>query len=162
MAEKIGYAPAGVAETFYIDWEPVLVSAWRPEHRYSQGSIVRPTPETGFLYEATSAGQAGTGKSGYNKPDFPAAAGETIRDGSITWTARNPDSPSLESISDSQWTLDEGATEQASTIDGFVTSITAVGATAGEQYRMTNRITRSTGEVEEDSIILETLDPPDV
>lgn len=159
MAEKIGYAPAGIAETFYLDWRTRIVNTWRADTQYAIGAIVRP-PETkgnGFYYEATTAGL-----SAYLTPAFPAAADETVRDGSVVWTARHPSTPSLESIQSSQWTLDEGATEEDSDIDGFITWIKVIGATAGEQYRLTNRITRSTGEEEEDSIVLETLDPPDV
>lgn len=157
MSEEVRLKPANVDETFALDWRKFIVQAWRPETDYALGSIMRASVGTGFYYEATVAGI-----SARLMPDLPIVDGETVTDGSLVWTARHPSTPTLDSISTSDWTLDAGISEVSKAINGFLTTITIGGGVEGEQYRATNLITKSNGEDEEDSLIIEIIAPKDV
>ena len=157
MTEKVVFKPANVDETFELDWRKFIVESWRPEAEYAVGSIIRPSVGNGFYYDATTAGI-----SSRLQPDFPPAVAETVSDGSVVWTARHPSTPTLLSIDTSVWTLDPGISEVLSAIDGFITRITVSGGVEGEQYRATDLITKSNGEDEEDSLIIEIIAPKDV
>lgn len=160
--DQFVYKPAGVAETFGIDWQPFLVSVWKPDRRYVAGDIIRLPVGNGYFYTAAIVAAAPYGMSGKLLPDFLAGNGETTDDGSIIWTAGVPGALAVPAISVSAWTLDAGVVEDSADIAGFDATVTVSGGSVGEQYRMTNRITKSNGGQEETSLVLEILDPADV
>ena len=162
MADKIVYKPAGVAETFSLDWLKILVPVWEPNRRYNLGDLVRAPVFNGWIFEADPIASDTWALSGMTAPEFPFGDAETTVDGAIVWTAKSPAQAGLQTISVSVWGLDAGIVEDTKTISGFETFITVSGGVAGEQYRMTNTITRSTGEEEQDSLVLEILNPADV
>ena len=61
------------------------VSAWVAETAYSLGAIVKPAAgyTEGCLYECTTAGTSGT-----TQPTWPTTDGQTVGDGTATWTCR--------------------------------------------------------------------------
>ena len=62
---------------------PDQVSTWSAAGEYSAGAFARPTTANVLRFEATTAGTtAGT------EPTWPDAAGETVADGTVVWTAR--------------------------------------------------------------------------
>jgi len=162
LPDQIVYKPAGVPETFGIDWTDQIVSVWRRKHRYATGAIVRAPVGTGMYYVAAPLNSQAWGLSSELTQEFPQTENETFTDGSILWTARHPASLSLPSISQSVWTLDDGIVEDSNGIDGLIGRITVSGGSPGEQYRMVNLITKSDAEQEEDSLVLEIIDPADV
>lgn len=66
-----------------------------------------------------------------------------------------------ETISDSEWTVEAGLTEEASPapseLDG-ITTIWLSGGTAGAYYTVTNTITTSVGRIDERSLIIRCVD----
>lgn len=73
---------------------------WKPRAFYTNGLRIRPQRgETGLEYEAGGDGQSGT-----REPRWPLTIGQTIVDGSITWTARAISNASLRrTISSVDW-----------------------------------------------------------
>lgn len=65
---------------------------WRPNEQYALNEFIRPNVATGFAYQATP------GTSGMREPRWPATAGATITDGSITWTASVAGSNGLNAV----------------------------------------------------------------
>lgn len=57
---------------------------WWPLTEYATGTIEQPTAESQLYAEATSGGV-----SGADEPEWPAVAGETVEDGTVTWTMRD-------------------------------------------------------------------------
>lgn len=155
MSEEIVFKPSGIPETFEIDWRLFIVQKWRPDTDYSVNQIVVPPVGNGHLYVATTAGT-----SSMLLPRFTPGVDELVDDGTIVWTAKHPSTESLVAISQSDWTLDAGVVQDSKAITGFITSVTASGGENGKQYRLTNRITKSDGEPEELSLILQITDPP--
>lgn len=157
MLEKVFFKYANIDETFELDWRDVIVTVWRPDADYVLASIIRPPVGNGHYYEATTAG-----RSSRLLPEFVPAVGETFTDGTVIWTGRHPSTPVLDAISESVWTPDAGISEVSNTINGFLTKITISGGVEGEQYRAINVITRSTGEREKGSMIIEIIALEDV
>lgn len=61
-------------------------TAWAASTAYALGDFVRPTSIADgslFVYECTVAGTSGT-----TEPTWPTVDGQTVVDGSVTWTAR--------------------------------------------------------------------------
>ncbi|TDY61717.1 glycosyl hydrolase family 81 [Aminivibrio pyruvatiphilus] len=56
--------------------------AWTASHAYLPGNPVEPSAANGFFYTAN-----GAGTSGASEPAWPASAGGTVTDGTVTWTA---------------------------------------------------------------------------
>jgi len=66
-----------------LDWFNVCAKFRDGNRPYSANTFVRPTKANGFDYEATTAGTTAE-----NEPRWPTTAGQTVVDGSVTWTAR--------------------------------------------------------------------------
>lgn len=80
-----------VPATIYGDFAYAKAQNLTPTARTTvsnvMGSIIRPTLKNGFLYECTASGG---GMSGLTEPTtWPTIPGETVSDGSNTWTCRN-------------------------------------------------------------------------
>jgi hypothetical protein len=61
-------------------------TAWQADTAYSLGDVVVPTAglENGFRYECTTAGTS----HATTEPTWPTTEGETVDDGTVTWTCR--------------------------------------------------------------------------
>lgn len=140
-----------VDATYSIDWSSELVMPAARESDFSQGEFVRPQFGTGFYYEATTAGRTAS----HYPTRWPRAAGETVQDGSVTWTCRAPSGSTLPSVSSAVWTIPSGIAKDSQSEDGFFTHITLSGGTDGESYELTCRMTPSSGAVREQSITVE-------
>lgn len=75
--------------TIAVDLLALCAKFWEPSKPYSAASTVRPTSSTGFEYVATA------GTSGSKEPRWPTVAGQTVIDGSVTWTAQAASTASL-------------------------------------------------------------------
>lgn len=139
-----------VPATYSIDWRRHLIGEALRETEFVQGAVVRPERATGFYYECTTAGLT---KARY--PVWPRVSGETVQDGSVVWTARHPDTPSLPSVQSATWTVPSGITKDSQSERATHTHITLSGGTDGEDYELTCRMTPSSGNVVEQSITVQ-------
>lgn len=57
--------------------------AWAATTAYSLGAFRRPTTPNGFIYEVTTAGTSASAQ-----PSWPTTVGNTVGDGTVTWTCR--------------------------------------------------------------------------
>lgn len=95
----------GEALPFSIDWTTEFANLWKPNSAYAALSAVRPNEATGFEYVSSG------GQSGSVEPTWPTEGGETITDGSITWTSQALSNASLrERITDVDWPAVSGFT----------------------------------------------------
>ena len=60
---------------------PMAAAFWRANERFDLSEYVRPLLANGFAYQATTAGT-----SAGREPRWPTTVGETVVDGSVTWT----------------------------------------------------------------------------
>lgn len=138
-----------VAKTYSIDWFKELVTPAPRSTAVALGAIVRtPLVDTGLLYECTVAGRTQERYPWH----WPALAGETLRDGSVVWTARHPSDVSASAVSSAVWTVPTGITLDSQAEDGFFTHATLSGGTDGEDYDLVCRMTPSVGDVAERTI----------
>lgn len=72
-------------------------TAWITETAYVLFDFVAPTTENGFQYECTVAGTADVGE-----PTWPTTVGDTVSDGTVTWTCRSRQIISLYGFSKSE------------------------------------------------------------
>ena len=73
-------ACTGEPLTAYEGCDP---AAWAASTAYSLGAAVRPTTRNTFAYEVTTAGT-----SGASQPTWPTTPGNTVVNGTVTWTCR--------------------------------------------------------------------------
>lgn len=123
-----------------------------PDHDYEMNTCVVPATRTGFQYRATTAGV-----TGHREPRWPLIAGQTVRDGSVVWTAEVISTASLErSLSSASW--DAGGltlTNFNATAQEAVALVS--GGTAGQAYRLRCDGTFSDGIVKSVTIDLEVV-----
>lgn len=67
-------------QTYYEAKDP---AAWQASTAYALGDAVRPVTRNGYVYECTAAGTTGS-----SEPTWPTTPGNTVVDGSVTWTCR--------------------------------------------------------------------------
>lgn len=116
-----------------------LIRKWRADTGFAASVAVRPSTlkkRTGLQYVSSG------GQSGAREPAWPTEIGETVTDGTITWTAEAYSTDSLEdTLATADWTAPAGLT-----IDGEDTSQTAAlqqaaafasGGTEGTTYDAT-------------------------
>jgi len=65
-------------------YEGVDAAAWLATQAYVLGDAARPVTRNGYCYEVTTAGT-----SGASEPTWPTTPGNTVVDGTVTWTCRN-------------------------------------------------------------------------
>lgn len=137
-----------------IDWTAWLARYWRSGEAYTLTVRVRPTRPTGFEYECTTAGQAGT-----REPRWPTAAGGTVPDGSVVWTARALSSDSLKTtIQSSTWTADDGVTLSGDAVSGELATTLVAGGTSGQRYSVLNRVQFANGQRAEGELVIPVQD----
>lgn len=72
------------------------VLTWQPGQLVTVGQVVAPTQPNGFVFEATTA-PAGA-RTGTAEPNWPLVAGNTVVDGTVTWTARTATSITWQAV----------------------------------------------------------------
>lgn len=148
-------SPASVKE-FAFDLTRRLERRWQARAFYSNGQRIRPERKrAGFEYEA-----GGDGQTGLKEPGFPATLGETVGDGSITWTCRAISNGSLvKTISNVAWTVPAGLTHDDDALNNTggrqEISVTLSGGTAGQSYLVVALVTYSDGTRDEIGLQLE-------
>jgi hypothetical protein len=98
---------------------------------YSTGVVVEPLVGTGFQYKATVGGWSGTAE-----PRWPKTAGQTLKDGAITWTCETRNGDSLErSMTGATWT-GTGLTIGTPTNDTTSSKALISGGVLGQSYEV--------------------------
>ena len=112
-----------------------------PETGYQSGTRVEAS--TGFQYNASAAGTTAV-----EQPRWPKTAGQTVKDGSVTWTCEVPNGAGLQrTLSSVVWT---GDTVTIGTPANDTTSSTVFisGGVEGQSYEIACEGTFSDGSVE--------------
>ena len=76
-----------------LDFYDLVVNARLGNERVDSGEFVRPSIPNGFSYECTVPGTTGA-----REPFWKTTIGETVRDGSVTWTCRAAETNGLREI----------------------------------------------------------------
>jgi len=136
----IHWKKPGASKKYSIDWTPFLELRWRPNRDYVAGTFRRPSISTGFEYECTTGG-----KTAKREPSWPTAAGVTVTDGQVVWTARATATSAQDTLATSVWVVDTGPTKvsEAHTAAG-ISTVQISGGSDGEQYEAINTITYGT------------------
>jgi hypothetical protein len=101
-----------------------------PNTDYSTNAVVVPKRATGLQYKATTGGRSGT-----DEPRWPLTATQTVKDGSITWTAEAVNADSLmRTLSSVSWAADTGITLGATSTSGTRSTVLISGGTEGQDY----------------------------
>ena len=79
IKNNYGYNPVGVS----VITLPAYPPAWAASTAYVLGDFVEPTTHNGYKYECTTAGTSGS-----SEPSWPTTPGDTVTDGTVTWTCR--------------------------------------------------------------------------
>jgi len=87
---------AGEAIDRIINLRPEIQNIWRAGVDYALNAYVRPVNPNGFDYKATAGG-----RSEDIEPRWPTVAGQTVIDGSITWTCFAPSTSSCDPLTGS-------------------------------------------------------------
>lgn len=117
---------------YTVKFDDELALRWEPETSYSLSDRRRPTASTGFEYECTTAGQ-----SGRKEPVWPKVVGQTITDGSVTWTCRALSSSSLRTtLASATWNADAAITVSGQTVSGAKAIAYLEGGLAGTDYEI--------------------------
>lgn len=145
---------AGATKPFTIDLKRYLRSYWIAGRRYSANDCVRSPTISGFAYQASSDGEAGS-----VEPAWPRTLSGTVTDGSLTWTAVAPGTNAVDTIASVAWSQvnppDSALT--IGTLSNTIEEMTAhfTGGTAGQVYRIKVDVTTTAGLVYEVQFDLE-------
>lgn len=91
--------------TKVLDWFNLCANFWRPNEEFASGEFIHPPIATGFTYQAS-----GSGRSSTRQPRWPTVLGQTVIDGSLTWTCTAAGSNGLTQISAPFATAPDGIT----------------------------------------------------
>lgn len=136
---------------YAIDARRLAYSDMRRDWPYASGAITKALQHTGFYYEATIGGE-----TAHRSPPLPRTEDGTVRDGTVEWTARHPDSVSLPTISSVTWEVDPpGALDvDSERIEGGIVYPTLTGGTDGVEYELTAHLEWSTGQVDDVTVTI--------
>lgn len=131
-----------------FSWTREFSRKWEADSPFAASVKIRPLGDpTGFQYSSSG------GQSGSEEPAWPTAIGETLTDGSITWTAEAVDGDSLaDGIASDTWGPSDpvGLTvdAQAPLVDpgAQLTAAYLSGGTPGEVYEIENTVTSDNGQ----------------
>jgi hypothetical protein len=152
---------AGERLDWGFNWTHELSRRWEPYLPYAAAVAIRPSQpdaQTGLQYSSSG------GQSGSQEPAWPDEVGDTVLDGTITWTAEALSTASLnDQISASVWdaealeiTVDDE--DQSVTAGLQETSAYVAGGTARRTYDIVNTVTTLAGKIFEGVLRLR-IDP---
>jgi hypothetical protein len=132
---------------YAVNFESECARKWSKWTDFAQGVRIRvynATNAPGFEFEATTGGRSGGRPPAFHTAD---AAGETVSEGSIVWTARALSSDSLirTIVGTPAWVADSGVTVANQAIGGMVAVADISGGTDGQDYSVTVTATMSDG-----------------
>lgn len=115
---------------YAVDFAGHCARVREPNTEYSSGVKVRPARATGYQYSS------GGGVTGTQEPRWPTTIGNTVQDGSVTWTCEAITTGSLKRTvtGTPTWTADTGLTVGTPTVSGTKTTSLVSGGTLGQTY----------------------------
>lgn len=136
--------PSAVLD-YAVDFESECARTWSKWTDYALNDCIRVYQfgsASGLEWKATTAG-----RSAGRPPNFPTVVGQTVKDGSVIWTAQALSTSSLvRTISGTPvWTADSGITAANATISGMVAIADLSGGVDGQDYSVTVIATMSDG-----------------
>lgn len=135
---------------YTVKFDEELAMRWERETLYAQTDRRRPSASTGYEYECTTAGQ-----SGRKEPVWPKVVGETVTDGSVTWTCRAVSNTSLRStLSSATWAADAAITISGQTVSGAKAIAYLEGGVEGREYEIRVQGTMADGTKKSKAFIL--------
>lgn len=149
---------AGGNYPYTIDVSARTTSQWLANTPFPAAALVRPSDGngTGFAYQASGAGETGE-----NEPAWPTTAGQTVVDGSITWTADVPPAAGQDTISSVTWVQsnppDATLTLGSQSHNSFAVTGYVGGGTSGKVYTIVITITMSSGAIYPAQLVLTIL-----
>jgi hypothetical protein len=105
---------------------------------------------TGWYYKCTTAGRTSSARPA----KFPRIDAATFRDGSAVFETVHPDDETVPEVDTAVWTVPSGLTKDLQTEDRFATNITLSGGTDGEDYEVTCRMTPTSGDALDQTIVI--------
>ncbi len=154
---EISKTETEVWKAYAIDFGLALQYIWGRGQDYAENDVVRPTRPNGFEYICTVAGQ--TSK---REPVWKKVLGETVIDGSITWTAQAPSVDGRDSIASTNLESPDGITADNNLFSGTVVTIDVSGGTyvdGADPYEISVEMTADTGDVYERKVFVEITGP---
>lgn len=142
---------------FDFEWEADVARVRQPNATYTAGTKVRPSVRNGFQYSASG------GTTRTQEPAWPTVVGNTVNDGSVTWTAEALAATSLDTtISTSTWTAVSGVGVTPRANDGTRTRafLSTVGTSVGE-YEFTNTVVFANTRQRIGRVLLKVLERPE-
>lgn len=128
-------------QDYCVRFEPECANYREPNTPYSTNARVRPKKATGLQYIATSGG-----RSGAEEPRWSETIGQTVKDGSVTWTAEALADTSLKrTVSTVTWSADTGLTIAGQVIEDTNAKAFISGGTLGQTYLVRAQATLSDG-----------------
>ena len=134
---------AGEVITYRVDFARALEDVWQPGREYANGDYARPSMPNGFEYQASGGAAV---QSAQDEPAWPITIGETIDDGSVTWTATAFGFNASDTVASRIVTVDPGLTIDASGIDGTRVNVTVSGGSANKVYDLQVEIQTTAGD----------------
>lgn len=127
--------PAAAALPIEIDLYEYCALFWRANEDYDADEYVVPRASFGYALQAQAAG-----RSGAREPRWKGSLGETIRDGSITWTIVAASAGGLNAASSPTSSVSpsgELAVADIAISESRKLTLTYTGGTAGTDYEVT-------------------------
>lgn len=138
-----------------VDWHDYLARLRRPGSAVSVSDAVRPirSQATGLQYRCSVAGV--TSKRATAQIVWPAIAGATLADGSVTWVAEAISTASLRTtITAEDWPAVAGLTLTAEVNADLRYVVNVAGGVDGQTYLVKHQVTLANGEDKEAVAVL--------
>lgn len=143
-----------------FDWHDYLAVFRESGKAYTIGTCVRlpRSPEaTGLQYRCTVAGV--TSGAPASRVRWPTVAGQSVTDGTVTWTAEAADAQSLRTtISGSVFVVPSALTAGTPTVSDLAYVVQIAGGVDGTSYEVKHQITMANGELKEGVAVLPVID----
>lgn len=131
MTEFRAFLDPAETRKLTVNFFPICANFWAPNEIIATAEFIRPNVTSGFAYQATAVGTTGRAP-----PRWPQILGQTVVDGSITWTATTAGANGVFPISAPAVTSDPAGLTIASVAVVENTKIEAVfsGGILGQEY----------------------------
>lgn len=132
---------------YEADWAGECAYYWEAGKGYALNEVMRPSDPTGFEGKATAAGQSGADEPKWRGKGL----GDTVADGSLTWTLQKMSGSSLrKTIASQVWTAPAGFTVDGPTVvtdNGNQKTRAFFSCPTVGVYEVVNRVTFNDGSI---------------